>query len=61
MLRIKGDDVFWNGTLIQCMSYQELSREERFEFLCAISPHDPGRLDASAEDDSRSSAEKIRG
>ena len=41
MLRFDGEQLFWNGLSVRELNIKELSNDERFEFLCAISAHDP--------------------
>lgn len=41
MLKVKGDDVFWNGIPVHNLKLADMSALDRFEFLCAISTHDP--------------------
>ncbi len=41
MLRFNGAEVVWNDTPLLDLNFKELSCSERFEFLCAISSHDP--------------------
>ncbi len=52
MLRFNGKEVFWNGTPVGDLKYHELSCAERFELLCAVSPHDPVQFETTASDDS---------
>ncbi|NIE66859.1 hypothetical protein [Burkholderia sp. Ax-1719] len=41
MLEFKDDDVYWNGVRVHSLKLKEMSPLDRFEFLCAISCHDP--------------------
>lgn len=41
MLKVKGDEVFWNGIPVRNLKLADMSSSDRFEFLCAISSHDP--------------------
>ena len=45
MLQYNGEEYFWDGRPASSLRLDELSDEERYEFLCAIAPHDP--VDAS--------------
>lgn len=41
MLQFNGEEFVWNGTTVSRVKLDDLSGEERFEFLCAVAPHDP--------------------
>ncbi len=48
MLHFNGEEFFWNGLSVRELNIKELSCSERFEFLCAISSHDPMDLQWSS-------------